>query len=200
MRIAAIETMYNGILFRSRLEATWAAFFDLCGWEWIYEPFDLCGWVPDFEIMVKGNTRLLCEVKPENLQTCRLGGIDQSPYKKAMNHIQDFDLLFLGISPFEAEDVGVIGLLYQRRFILEGEIYTRTAGGGDYVPKEWIEGTYFYCDYAAFKIDNGKYGFSPVIGIWDDWIANTYRKKFDYKKECFAIFSYAKNIARKQYN
>lgn len=46
--IAAIETRYNGINFRSRLEAKWAAFFDLCGFKWEYEPIDFRGWVPDF--------------------------------------------------------------------------------------------------------------------------------------------------------
>ena len=43
-----IPTMYDGYRFRSRLEARWAAFFDLAGWEWKYEPIDLDGWIPDF--------------------------------------------------------------------------------------------------------------------------------------------------------
>lgn len=46
----AHKTRYANIEFRSRLEATWAAFFDLAGWKWKYEPFDLTGWSPDFEI------------------------------------------------------------------------------------------------------------------------------------------------------
>ena len=41
-------TRYKSILFRSRLEARWAAFFDLMGWQWEYEPIDLEGWTPDF--------------------------------------------------------------------------------------------------------------------------------------------------------
>ena len=32
-KIAAIPTTYSGVVFRSRLEARWAAFFDLCGWD-----------------------------------------------------------------------------------------------------------------------------------------------------------------------
>lgn len=50
MKIAAIPTKYKGIQFRSRLEARWASFFDLCRWYWKYEPFDLPGWIPDFAI------------------------------------------------------------------------------------------------------------------------------------------------------
>ena len=60
--IAAIKTRYSGISFRSRLEARWAAFFDLMGWQWHYEPFDLDGWFPDF--LIEGNRQTLVEVKP----------------------------------------------------------------------------------------------------------------------------------------
>lgn len=43
-----IPTNYNSVLYRSRLEAKWAAFFDLLHWEVQYEPFDLQGYIPDF--------------------------------------------------------------------------------------------------------------------------------------------------------
>lgn len=46
----AIPTMYAGIQFRSRLEATWAAMFDNLGIRWEYEPVDLDGYIPDFVI------------------------------------------------------------------------------------------------------------------------------------------------------
>lgn len=61
MTINAIETKYKGYQFRSRLEAKWAAFFDLCEWPWSYEPHDLNGWIPDFAI---GYQPTLVEVKP----------------------------------------------------------------------------------------------------------------------------------------
>jgi hypothetical protein len=49
----AIETVYNGYRFRSRLEARWAVFFDAAGIKYEYEPegYDLGsqGWyLPDF--------------------------------------------------------------------------------------------------------------------------------------------------------
>lgn len=66
--IKAIPTTYAGVNFRSRLEARWAAFFDLCGWKWDYEPFDLEGWAPDFLIRTKIGP-VLCEVKPCDLVT-----------------------------------------------------------------------------------------------------------------------------------
>lgn len=58
----AIPTKYKGVQFRSRLEATWAAYFDLLGIPWEYEPFDLPGWIPDFRLK-KGQGDFLVEVK-----------------------------------------------------------------------------------------------------------------------------------------
>jgi hypothetical protein len=69
--IKSHPTMYCGVLFRSRLEARWAAFFDLAGWSWEYEPIDLEGWTPDFRVTFQcghsqcdGSHTLLVEVKP----------------------------------------------------------------------------------------------------------------------------------------
>jgi len=69
--IKSHPTLYKGVKFRSRLEARWAAFFDLAGWSWEYEPIDLPGWSPDFRVEFScGHSEcseshtLLVEVKP----------------------------------------------------------------------------------------------------------------------------------------
>jgi hypothetical protein len=64
--IAAKPTWYEGVRFRSRLEATWAAFFDLTGFRWEYEPYDLQFWTPDFVIHHDAHlpSGALVEVKP----------------------------------------------------------------------------------------------------------------------------------------
>lgn len=62
MQYAAIPTTYNGIEFRSRLEAKWAAFFDEMGWGYEYEPDDFDNYIPDFALL--GRTRSFVEVKP----------------------------------------------------------------------------------------------------------------------------------------
>jgi hypothetical protein len=69
--IKAHPTKYGGVMFRSRLEARWAAFFDLLGWVWRYEPIDLDGWTPDFYLKFPcghsecgGFHELYVEVKP----------------------------------------------------------------------------------------------------------------------------------------
>jgi hypothetical protein len=63
MAFKAIPTKYKGIQFMSRLEAKWAAFFDLMNWKWQYEPCDFNGWIPDFAIYGHKKT-IYVEVKP----------------------------------------------------------------------------------------------------------------------------------------
>lgn len=60
----AIPTKYAGVNFRSRLEAKWAAFFDLLGFRWEYEPVEFCGWMPDFALHPDDGEPIYCEVKP----------------------------------------------------------------------------------------------------------------------------------------
>lgn len=66
MYMAAIPTVYNGRQYRSRLEARWAAYFDLDmpHIQAEYEPFDLYGWIPDFLLVDREKGKYLVEVKP----------------------------------------------------------------------------------------------------------------------------------------
>lgn len=63
MKPWGIPTTYRGRRYRSRLEARWAAFFHLLGWDVEYEPFDCKGWIPDFAIVGAKQTTLV-EIKP----------------------------------------------------------------------------------------------------------------------------------------
>jgi hypothetical protein len=62
-----IETLYNGVTYRSRLEARWAAFFEHIGFRYIYEPegFEHAGerYLPDFWVDELDG---YFEVKPHN--------------------------------------------------------------------------------------------------------------------------------------
>lgn len=62
IRRFGIATDYAGLRFRSRVEATWAVFFDEIQIPWVYEPCDLAGYVPDFDLGFKKRP-LLVEVK-----------------------------------------------------------------------------------------------------------------------------------------
>jgi hypothetical protein len=90
-KLTGIPTTYAGVEFRSRLEAKWAAFFDLVGWKWTYEPLDYPGWIPDF--MLAGVPRgILVEVKPEHqwpATEAELGAI-----------VTPHEILLIGEAPF----------------------------------------------------------------------------------------------------
>jgi hypothetical protein len=59
---SAIPTTYRGTNFRSRLEARWAAFFDLVGWRVVYEVGEGDRYLPDF--LVLGDWPFFVEVGP----------------------------------------------------------------------------------------------------------------------------------------
>lgn len=91
---SAIPTTYADTNFRSRLEARWAAFFDLVGWQWTYEPFDADGYIPDF--LIHGKRPLFVEVGP-----CVTGADYEAKSKKAdaRHHLLQHDVLVVGVSP-----------------------------------------------------------------------------------------------------
>lgn len=71
--IKAIETLYKGYRFRSRLEARWAVMFDTLGLRWFYERegYELHGgkwYLPDFEIENDDGRRFFIEVKGDRLE------------------------------------------------------------------------------------------------------------------------------------
>ena len=113
MAIKAIPTIYRGVMFRSRLEARWAAFFDLCKWHWDYEPFDCDGWIPDF--LIRGKTNLLVEVKPaiefpSDVAVKIEKACESSP-------LDGFELLILGsVVPVRFDEVG--GIVWNDRNII----------------------------------------------------------------------------------
>lgn len=91
--IKAIPTTYKGIEFRSRLEAKWAAFFDLCGWRWEYEPCDFDGWIPDFQLYLGAKSPFV-EVKPIS-DPVQWGRVFDAEIKRSPKN----GVLLVGISP-----------------------------------------------------------------------------------------------------
>lgn len=91
-------TVYEGQLFRSNLEATWAAFFDNMGWRREYEPIVLDGWVPDFRLTHWGSD-VWCEVKPMTR------GVHLPTCEKMRRAMPAGFLLFLGAGLKPAEPV-----------------------------------------------------------------------------------------------
>lgn len=105
-----VPTSYRGVMFRSRLEARWACFFDLVKWRWAYEPFDLNGYIPDF-LLHFPRAPMLVEVKPlltaEYLEPAKRK-IDKSEWND--------EVLILGSSfvheDYDMPSIGIIGEIW----------------------------------------------------------------------------------------
>lgn len=106
-------TTYAGVKFRSRIEATWAAFFDLADIGWEHEPIFLKGWLPDFRLNVGGFT-MLAEVKKYDLNgLIESGNLDSllgiyPEYNKADAHCTKHQVILLGSSPIYSR--GMMGV------------------------------------------------------------------------------------------
>lgn len=108
--VAAHQTKYSGVVFRSRLEARWAAYFDLVSWGWDYEPIDLQGWVPDFRLTLpwaegrKGEYRGLKYVRDEHpfveiKPTFTFDGFPIEKIARALGVPAEQEVLLLGSTP-----------------------------------------------------------------------------------------------------
>lgn len=104
-----IPTTYAGVRFRSRLEARYAAFFDLVKWPWEFEPIDLNGYIPDFMFMFSpfepGAGPMLVEIKPA------LSALELKTYvpKIVTSGWTEHEFLVLGARMFPGDGLGLIG-------------------------------------------------------------------------------------------
>lgn len=156
---AAIPTLYKGLMFRSRLEATWAAFFDEIGWDWEYEPFDLSGYIPDF--VLKFASPLLVEVKPA------MSLAELVPHQEKIDRSSwDKEALIVGASVFPSEIWKAIAL---------GRLKDKEYG--------WGEAVFFKCSMCStFSVfsPSGSYGCRVCgEGDGDHHIMPVYGFEFD---------------------
>lgn len=153
--------MYRGCLFRSRLEARWAAYFDLQGWEWVYEPVDLKGWTPDFHLKI-GRYEYFVEVKPIPNEEM-VWAYQRSDLAKVLPFCVDQDVLVLGLFPTDH----AVGVLLRGVDPLGEEVF-----GGSDVKALWNEaGTTVRSEYYwrgpaqhAALTANLKRGLVPIEG------------------------------------
>lgn len=153
---AAIPTMYAGVQFRSRLEARWAAFFDLVGWKWEYEPFDLEGYIPDFRLFDIARGSYIDAIYPEMLVEVK--GTDVPRLFNSLEHLEkpfaklldawrkdrNIQPLLLGNSP--------VPILTSPVFWTEGNCWGRKTGG------EYID------DLTPWTVESG--GRIDLTSLW----------------------------------
>lgn len=173
--IKAIETVYNGYRFRSRLEARWAVFFDAARIKYVYEPegfersfaedgSDSIKYLPDFYLPDSG---IYCEVKPNRDKLMEDG--------EKLSWMVDFGgpmsdgLLILGQIPMVNEGDFPIFVMYHNNKALVAEPITITGEGVmlnssfDLFGKDMNNN---YCSAPEFCYPKGTAAY--YRGSWDD--------------------------------
>ncbi|MFW9881382.1 MAG: hypothetical protein ACFFG0_50605 [Candidatus Thorarchaeota archaeon] len=190
-----IPTEYNGIKFRSKLEAQWAAFFDLLGWKYEYEPYALNGWIPDFIIYGKeSNSRktkeILVEVKPFS----KLEEFKETVEKirKSMLNNDKREILLLGNTIFESKEKNIF------------DDSSTSCSIGWLVERTWYDNDNFNVnsfDECILNYYNEKFGFFHVTDSYQDRITGLhdgdhFLRRPDYTEVKKVLWNRAKNMVQ----
>ena len=163
--IDALPTCYGGFEFRSQLEATWAAFFDLCGWIWEYEPVRVGDggrpWIPDFILSHGGKRRVLIEVKPFDMFSHPVADI-----RKEMERMRSACAPLRHMSPFHemADEIEAVRIPVYRTALLGNSPWQNEIG-------EWLLGITQDDDLVLHRCVLRKMDFAPSASI-NHWLCN----------------------------
>jgi len=179
-KIKSKPTIYNGTKYRSRLEARWAAFFDLIGWRYQYEPYDFDGYTPDYVIYGTNNRLLFIEIKPIVNREYAI------EYSKKLNNINNKINVVMLSTEFK-EDTSSGGVIAGYQIRSTDHYYYDINGNYDEIfPVHWkdcqsginteydigssemvFDGMLFYSDNRkCFLSRNYKSGFDKFINFW----------------------------------
>jgi hypothetical protein len=118
-----MSAYYEGLEFRTKLDATWAAFFDLAGWDWWYNPRSFDNWKPEFKV------RLYCshsECRGEHILYVSI--LDINSIISVKNH-PAFDHFYVVKEP-NGKSVGDAGAVFGNHPSISHWEMTHGAGGG----------------------------------------------------------------------
>jgi hypothetical protein len=152
--LKAIETVYNGYRFRSRLEARWAVFFDALGvpYEYEKEGFDLgeAGWyLPDFWLPKE---RKWVEIKPAALSA--------SDEKKVFGLADAYDAALRNGS--HKEYSGVVVLIGEPYLDSYSGKLVRATGPDANTPRYWHGWKFWICPVCR-TVDLGEQYSAPEL-------------------------------------
>lgn len=114
----AKPVVYEGIHFRSKLEARWYIFMKKLGWRIEYEPEieGLNGWLPDF-LIIGEKHKTLVDVKPIQTVNDWYKPCFESSRNKILNsgikNLHDYELLILGTN-LQLDSMDSMGIFYVR--------------------------------------------------------------------------------------
>lgn len=141
--------VYEGIHFRSKLEARWYIFMKKLGWRIEYEPEikGLNGWLPDF-LIIGEKHKTLVDVKPIQKVSDWYEPSFESSRNKILNsgikNLHDYELLILG-NNLQLDSNDSMGILYVRHDKL---VYKENPN---------ITCVENCCDSTKYVLDNGVY-------------------------------------------
>ncbi len=164
----AIETLYSGTIFRSRLEARWACFLDALCWPWTYEAPIGRRYLPDF--VIGGNAPLAVEVKPAVAEQDYLDALGKVVF--GLEGGWKHDILIVGLSPVAASLDGccrlhpAVGLLGRGRSFAVGSWYRCPVCTGIAVAQEGSRFLDRPCGHAAVGAEVGGAAASAVDAAW----------------------------------
>ena len=166
----AVETTYGRTLFRSRLEARYAAFFDALSWQWTYEAAIGHRYLPDF--VIGGNAPMVIEVKP---------AVTAQDYSDAITKVAlglenhwTHDILIVGLNPVAASLDGccrlhpAAGLLGRGRTFATGCWFRCPVCTGIAVAQRGSRFLARPCGHRAVGAEVGGPAGSAVAAAWAD--------------------------------
>lgn len=134
----SITTIYDGVEYRSRLEARWASFFTKLYWPHTYEPFDGDGYIPDF--VIHGDSPLLVEIKPATTLAEFTAPIEK--VTAGVRQHWQHDILILGLTPLPSIHTGTWDTSHPVAGLLGERFDTATYGGEidswDFATGNWL--------------------------------------------------------------
>lgn len=189
--IKSIPTTYGGVNFRSRLEARYAAFFDLTEWRWEYEPdIGIGGYIPDF-VLLSNYSPIVVEVKPIDRASDPIAIDAMAKAEHALREAgKHNEILLLGYAwpkpdwGYSEIAIGWLGEHYNEisgctkcksqarphpvghypSCLCEPE---RPTWGAIEIPSRW------HFEVAPFRNGNGSLGFCHDTGDWNDRLSSS---------------------------
>jgi hypothetical protein len=154
MKIRAIPTLYNDLLFRSRLEAQWAYLLDLCAIRWVYEPQvytfeDGSRYIPDFYLPA---ANMWLEIKG-----APLSGVD---YLKIKNLVH-----FLGAPVVLLDRNPALGIYDYVGLEQGSDLFIRSERSSELEYTTCDEGTDNYYKHPSLELHLGEVSLSSLVNF-----------------------------------
>lgn len=161
--IPAKPVIFDGVRYRSKLEAKWGFFFHHLEWDCSYEPVSIGKWLPDFVLVGKTKPRkpIFVEVKP----------IDVFEIVDKLAHIPNyFEILLVGNGPQNSRNSGYprVGWLRNDGEWCDAMIQRYSNGSIDFTPDIGFDGRgrMFGVEGGGVTIGDALY-LQEITGLWE---------------------------------